>query len=282
MHIVPQDLALITGASAGIGQALAEQLAAKQANLVIVARSADKLEALRQSLQQTYGVTVHVIAVDLSAVGGAAKLCSALSARSLRPSIVVNCAAVGATGALWHAEADALSAMLRLNNEAPVLITRHCLPDMLAAGRGTIMNVSSMVSAFPVPFMASYGASKAFVSSFTQALREELRGSGVNAVELSPGVVISDFQAAAGYTLTAAERRSAMVPTQVASSAIEALLRNRSVRVPGWLNTLAYRALAVVPAKVMAFFTARFMRQTGRAKLNARPIAVAAPTRLAS
>jgi short-subunit dehydrogenase len=265
------ELALVTGASAGIGRALAERLAKRGDGVILVARNRAKLEDFARYLFEEYGVMTYPIACDLADPGGARALVEALIALDLKPTVLINCAAVGATGAFWEASTSTLSRMLNLNTLAMVQLTRHVLPHMTAINRGTILNVSSMVSAFPVPFMACYGATKAFVTSFTQALRLELHGTGVIACELSPGVVLTDFQETAGYTLTDAERNSAMTADQVAASALDAVARNRAVHVPGFLNAVAATVLALVPKWFVAWCTARFMQKTGRARLSLAP-----------
>ena len=263
------ELALITGASSGIGRAIAERLAAQGRHVVLVARNRNKLEGFARHLTATYGVRATAIACDLAEPDGVDQLIAELVIEQHKPTMLINCAAVGATGAFWDSSHAALSRMLLLNTDAIVQITRHVLPHMLAINHGSILNVSSMVSAFPVPFMACYGATKAFVSSFTQALRQELRGSDIVVTELSPGVVLTEFQQAAGYTLTDAERNAAMTADQIAESALRALARRRAVQVPGLLNAIAAFALTLVPKRFVAWCTARFMRKTGRAKLQA-------------
>ena len=262
------EIALVTGASSGIGRAIAMRLAQQGMHVILVARRADKLDELALQLRLTCGVDVHAIACDLAQPDGAQTLIAELTLRALRPTVLVNCAAVGATGALADASPKALASMMLLNVEATVLLTRHVLPHMIAINHGSILNVSSMVAAFPVPFMACYGATKAFVSSFTQALRLELSGSNVGVSELSPGVVLTEFQDAAGYKLTSAERNSAMTADQVADSAVHALAMARAVVVPGVLNSLAAMFLALVPKRFVAWCTARFMRKNGRAQLS--------------
>ena len=186
---------LITGASSGIGAAFARELAARGANLVLVARRIDRLEALAAELR-TLGVAVTPIAQDLSSPTAGADLVRAIG--DLEITGVVNNAGFGTFGPFADDNVDHLMTEIAVDVAAPVLLTSAFLPAMLAAGRGFIINVASMSAYAPTPRMAVYGASKAFVLSFTESLWAELRGTGVVAFALSPGATSTEFNAVVG------------------------------------------------------------------------------------
>ena len=186
---------LITGGSSGIGAAFARALAARGANLVLVARRIDRLEVLAAELR-TLGVTVTPIAQDLSSPTAGADLVRAIG--DLEITGVVNNAGFGTFGPFADDNVDHLMTEIAVDVAAPVLLTSAFLPAMLAAGRGFIINVASMSAYAPTPRMAVYGASKAFVLSFTESLWAELRGTGVVAFALSPGATSTEFNAVVG------------------------------------------------------------------------------------
>ena len=186
---------LITGASSGIGAAFARALAARGANLVLVARRIDRLEALAAELR-TLGVAVTPIAQDLSSPSAGADLVRATA--DLEITGLINNAGFGTFGAFADDNVDHLMTEIAVDVAAPVLLTSAFLPAMLAADRGFVINVASMSAYAPTPRMAVYGASKAFVLSFTESLWAELRGTGVVAFALSPGATSTEFNAVVG------------------------------------------------------------------------------------
>jgi uncharacterized protein len=190
--------ALLTGASSGIGRSLAVALAARGANLVLVARRADRLESLATELRKRHGVTVHVIPFDLSAPSAGADLRDAAAQRGIRVTSLINNAGFGSFGPFADQDPDRLAREVAVNVSAPVQLTAAFLPQILTAGRGFIINVASMAAYAPSPRRAVYGATKTFVLTFTEALWAELRGTGVTVFALSPGATSTEFNQVVG------------------------------------------------------------------------------------
>jgi short-subunit dehydrogenase len=230
--------ALVTGASGGIGADIARALAARGVRLVIAARKADRLEALATELRERHHVEVHVFPADLSTTAGTAELASGIDAAGLTIDILVNNAGLGAWGqfaeSTWH-DAEYL---MDLNMKSVVQLTAHFLPAMRARGFGHIMNVSSFVAFVSCPNFALYGASKAFVRNFSEALDHELRGSGVRSIAVCPGGTRTGFSDAAGQKLSRLGERSLMPSDVVAKKSVAAMFRGRRTYIPGFPNAL--------------------------------------------
>lgn len=188
--------ALITGASSGIGLELARIHASKGGDVVLVARSRDKLESIKQELQTQYGVKVHVIAEDLADPASADRIFLATEALGLSIEVLINNAGFGGHGKFVERDLAAEQAMMQVNMVTLTNLTHHYLKGMVARRRGRILNVSSTASFMPGPLQAVYYATKAYVTSFTQAIAEEVREYGVTATALCPGAVATGFVAA--------------------------------------------------------------------------------------
>lgn len=189
---------IITGASSGIGDALARALAARGSNLILVARRRDRLEALADDLSHTFGIAATPITLDLSSPTAGTDLRAAVEAVGLRATSLVNNAGFGTFGRFIDEDAERVAQEIAVDISAPVLLTAAFLPDLIAAGHGFLINVASMAAYVPTPRMAVYGAGKAFVLSFTESLWAELRGSGVTVFALSPGATRTEFNAVVG------------------------------------------------------------------------------------
>lgn len=189
------NTALITGASAGIGLEFARYHAEKGGDLIITARRSAELAALKEDLETAHGVSVTIIALDLGAEGGADKLYAAT--KDQRIDILINNAGFGGHGLFIERDLAADLAMIDLNVKALVTLCHHIGTNMAARGNGKILNVSSTASYMAGPLQATYFATKAYVSSFSQALDEELRDKGVTVTALEPGYVETEFAAAA-------------------------------------------------------------------------------------
>lgn len=255
---------LVTGASSGLGTEMARILARKGAHLILTARSRDRLEELAADLERVNGVEVRVIVEDLSTHGGAGRLLDGIAALGVDVEHLVNNAGVGSSGSFSASGPEREAAMVRLNVETIVTLTRGLLPRMLERGRGGVVNVASTAAFQPMPYMATYGATKAFVVSFTQALATELEGSGVRAMALCPGPVRTGFQAAAGIPrpgLRAAE----LSAVQTVERGLAAYERGDRLFVPGFVNTMQRAGTAVLPNRVLTWATARAMKKWGRA-----------------
>ncbi|MFC4637657.1 SDR family NAD(P)-dependent oxidoreductase [Deinococcus hohokamensis] len=247
--------ALITGASSGIGEALARQLAARGANLILVARSEDKLRALAGQLQQQYGVQAQVVAADLTRPDAGEQLERELNARGLQVDLLVNNAGFGGFSEFWTQDPRDIQNMIALNIAALTDLTRRFLPGMVQRGRGRVLNVASTAAFMPGPLMAVYYASKAYVLSFSEAVNEELRGTGVRVTALCPGPVETGFQAAADLDqsrLLSGPNRVAMLSAdEVARLGVEAMLRGQAVMVAGRINQLQTLLPRLLPRSVL-------------------------------
>jgi len=230
---------LITGASSGIGAELARGLAGRGLGVTLVARREDRLRELADELGET--VRAEVVAADVSTQGSRKKLFAAVEERGLTVEMLVNNAGFGSGGRFTELDAGKEASMVRTNVEAVVALTRHYLPQMADRGRGAVLNLASLIAFQPVPFQATYGASKAFVLSFTDALHEEMRGTGVTVTAVCPGPVRTEFGDAGGFG--GADERIPdalwLDAERVARDALRAVERGDRVTVPGAGNQLA-------------------------------------------
>jgi short-subunit dehydrogenase len=254
-----QAYALITGASSGIGECFARALAARGRNLVLVARSKDKLESLAAELRAKQEIAVEPIPFDLAEAGAAERLAEALRERQLKIDLVVNNAGFGARGRFWELPYERQSEMIRLNVLTLAQLTHLLLPEMVAAGRGAIINVSSTSSFQPIPYTATYAATKAFVTSFSEALREELRRFGITVVTLCPGGTQTDFFRASGYGRPKLPG-GIQPPEEVVEAALKALDRRGGMVVPRFLNKLGVFVQRFAPRGLVVRITARMFR----------------------
>ena len=222
----PKHTILITGASSGIGAAFARALAAKGANLVLVARRRDRLDSLAIELRRAHGVTVTAITQDLRSESVGHELAAAVATAGLHLTGVINNAGFGTFGDFVEEDAERLAQEIAVDISAPVQISSAFLPEMVKAGRGFIINVASMAAYTPTPRMAVYGAAKAFVLSFTESLWAETRGSGVTVFALSPGATSTEFNAVVGTDDATAGARM-RTPEDVVATALTHLERRK-------------------------------------------------------
>ena len=188
-----RETALVTGASSGIGEQFAHQLAARGHSLVLVARRADRLERLAAELP----TDAHVVPCDLAT--DAPGLAERVAELGVEVELLVNNAGFGTSGPLLDHDPGRDAEQVRVNCEAVVTLTHAFLPGMVERGRGGIINVASTAGMQPIPYEAVYAATKAFVISFTDAMHTELRGTGVRALAVNPGPVPTEWQQVAGY-----------------------------------------------------------------------------------
>lgn len=244
-------VALITGASGGIGADLARVFAQHGHDLALVARSVDKLNALSAELVDAGRPRPIVIACDLSAHDAADRVTEALTAENARVAFLVNNAGYGLVGPVADLDPREQLEMVDLNVRVLLDLTLRVLPD-LKAGGGKILNVGSIVSYMPGPGMAVYYATKAFVSSFSRGLTQELAGSGVGVTLLNPGLTHTGFQSRAGLTQVSGLR---VVPgatsLSVAEAAYAGMMAGRRVIVPGLFNKLGALILPLVPDAII-------------------------------
>jgi short-subunit dehydrogenase len=224
--------ATVTGASAGIGRAFAERLARDGFDLRIVARSADRLRALAKRLRGEHRVRVQVVPADLTDPVALRALERRL-ARDPRHELLVNDAGMGDFGIFASRDREVADAEVRLNALAVVRLTHAALRGMLRRGRGAVINVSSTAAFQPCPHFAIYGATKAFLNSFTEALHEELRGSGVRVQALCPGLTHTEIFERAGADVSSLPSFLWMEPAAVVAESLAALERGAVLCVPG-------------------------------------------------
>ena len=248
--------ALITGASSGIGEAFARALAARGDDVVLVARSAGRLEALAAELSAKNGVRAHVLPADLADPGAVDALVAELTARDVTVATLINNAGFGTHGEFASLDAARERDEVLVNVLAPVMLARALLPAMIARKSGAIVNVGSTASFQPVPYMAVYGATKAFVLSFSEALAEEVRAHGVRVVALCPGQTDTAFFAG----IDEARVGRARTTQQVVGTALRALERGRVVAVDGFVNYALANANRVAPRRLVARVAAMMQR----------------------
>ncbi|MEX2551060.1 MAG: SDR family oxidoreductase [Nitriliruptoraceae bacterium] len=220
--------ALVTGASAGIGERFAHHLADRGVELVLVARRRDRLEALAATLP----VAVEVVTADLADAEDLATVCARAGDRDRPVDLVINNAGVGAYGPVAEQDEATLTRLVDVNVTAVVQVTRAALPQLLERDLGGIINVGSTAGYRPGPFSAAYGGSKAFVRSFTEAVYEEVRNRGVHVLLLSPGFTATEFQVAAGADEDAVPARLAGSADTVVHAALAAFAAGRAVCLP--------------------------------------------------
>jgi len=256
--------ALVTGASSGLGEEFARELARRHANLVLSARSREKLERLAADLARVNGVKVDVIAKDLSEPDGALHLTRELKTRGIVVDHLINNAGFGSAGRFETTDVEREAQMVRVNCESVVVLTRALLRGMLDRKRGGVLNVASTAAHQPTPFMATYGASKAFVLSFTLALAEELRGTGVHALALCPGPIPTGFQAAANIPSNAVLSIAKLDPHTVVECALDAYARHAVLKTPGLVNRAQTLAVKMLPRSLIVRAARLTMTKLGR------------------
>lgn len=243
---------LITGASTGIGAEFARQFAALGNDLVVVARSADRLEDLAAQLRSAHRVNVTVIAMDLSLPAAAADLWERTNALGLSIDVLVNNAGVGTHSDVATADPARLEDEVALNCRTLVGTTARYLPQMRANGRGTIINVASTAAFQPLPKMAVYGASKAFVLSFTEAVWAEERRHGIRVLAVCPGLTDTPFFELAGEAAaSAASGTAAQVFTRTPAQVVEHTLRVLSDRKPSFVDGVGNAVVARVVNRIL-------------------------------
>lgn len=240
--------ALITGASGGIGLELAHIHASKQDNVVLIARSNDKLQEIALELERKYRVKVRTLALDLSADGAAERVFAFTTVEGLDIDYLINNAGYGDFGLFASADWGKQHRMIELNI---ITLTRLChlyLPSMLAKGRGRIMNVASTAAFQPGPTMAVYYATKAYVLHFSEALSNELQGTGITVTALCPGPTDSGFlQAAAMEESRLVKGRKLPSSREVAEYGYKAMMKGKAVAIHGWMNYLMANAVRFSP-----------------------------------
>lgn len=240
---------LVTGASSGIGMAIARALAARANTLVLIARRVQRLEELKTELVRGRGdLRVEVIACDLCDREQTKGLHRELTSRGIEIDVLVNNAGVGLMGVFDHADPERVLSMIEVNVTSLTLLTRAFLPSMIARRRGGILNISSGFGLAVMPSFAAYIATKHYVTGFTEALAADLAGTGVTATQVCPGPVATEFEQHVGnFTGTRVPRFIEISAEECARAAIRGFDRRRAMVVPGTLIKLALLLNAISP-----------------------------------
>jgi short-subunit dehydrogenase len=246
-----KNATLITGASSGIGLELAKIFAEHDHDLVLVARRRDKLEDLARELTAQHGVTAHVIAKDLAAPGAAQEIFDETAQAGITVDILVNNAGFQVYGNFFEVDLDKLLAMIQVNLTTLTHLTGLFLPGMVQRGHGRVLNIGSTGSFVPGPLNAVYCATKAYVISFSEAIAEELDGTGVTATALCPGATHTEFASHANIEDINVFKNT-MSARAVAEAGYRAMMRGTRVMVPGFNNKLMAFATRFVPRRMVA------------------------------
>ncbi len=249
--------ALVTGASAGIGAAMARELAARDVEVVLVARRSERLSELSEQLP----TNAEVLVADLADRAGRDLVAERLASADRPVDLLVNNAGLGIYGALASQDPDRIRALIDVNVTALVELTRAALPGLLAREVGGIINVGSTAGYLPGPYSAVYGATKAFVRSFTEAVSEEVRATPVHVLLLAPGVTRTEFQDVAGVPEGAFPAALTGTADQVARAALDAFAAQRPVCVPAAADRVVVYGSQVVPSRLTRRLRASVMRR---------------------
>lgn len=259
---------LITGASGGIGEALAVKLAAKKHNLILVARNAEKLARLCTNLQETYGVQANYIAADLTKQEAPFQIFDKTQKENWEIHTLVNNAGIGSGGAFAALNLQSELDLMQLNNASLVAMTHLFLQPMRERKSGKIINVASMAAFIPVPYMATYAASKVFVRSFTEAITEECKPYNIQVMLFAPGLTKTNFNEAAGINnekgvgLSSDYQTAAtQTPEEVADELLKALDAKKHFQISGSRNRMGARLVSLLPNAMIAGFMANSYRK---------------------
>lgn len=250
---------LITGASSGIGEAFARRLAAEGRDLVLVARSEDKLRSLCSELTEKHGIRADHTVLDLSVQGADAQLFKTTESLGARIDLLINNAGFGSMGDFAKLDLDRELEMIRLNISILVALTHRYLAGMRERRSGAIINVSSAAGFQPLPFMATYAATKAFVTSFSEAIAEENRPFGIQVLALCPGSTSTNFFEASNIE-RAMKIKGQQTADEVVNSALAVLNGRRAKVVSGWTNYLVASATNFIPNSLITRVVGRGLR----------------------
>lgn len=258
---------LITGASQGIGFAIAKLFAKDNYSLILVARDKENLKKAADGLRSEFNCTVETIAIDLSRYDAANEIVNQLKNEKTDVDILVNNAGFGTYGEFVHANLENQRAQIQVNIMTLTLLTRLLLEPMVKRGHGKILNVASTAAFLPGPLMAVYYATKAYVLSFTQALSEELKGTGVTVTVLCPGPTKTGFSQRAGISSTRLfdKSRNIMKAQDVALAGYKGLMSGKRMVIPGLFNRIGVTAVGFVPKVI----TLKVMKYLQKSQTNA-------------
>ena len=262
MNHTTTKTALITGASSGIGKALAENFAKDGYNLVLAARGVTKMQTLADDLQRRYKISATVIGADLETNDGATKLHADTKARGITISALANNAGYGSFGEFKDSALPTELAMMQLNMNTVVVLTKLFMSDLIAT-RGKILNTASTAAFQPGPYMAVYYATKAFVLSFSEAIAAELEGTGVTVTALCPGPTASGFQDKADMHASALVKGKKLPSSEdVAGAGYRAMQGGRRVFVPGCMNWVMAQSVRLTPRNMVTALVKQMSKPT--------------------
>lgn len=253
--------ALITGASAGIGKALAEELAAGGTNVVLTARRVERLEELARTLSGKYKIRTEIVAADLAEGGAAEKIFNFTRGKDIFVELLVNNAGFGQYGEVPEVETQRLLDMVQVNCGAVVHLTRLYLPEMLQRKRGDILILASTASFQAVPYISTYAATKAFDLLFAEGLAEEMKPHGIRVCALCPGSTESEFHDIAGQSGLASMRKRETAE-KVARTGLAALAAGKSSVISGWKNFLGAHSQRLAPRRLVTRIAGNLFRPT--------------------
>jgi hypothetical protein len=252
----------VTGASSGIGAALARRLARGGARLVLTARRADRLRETADACRAAGAPFVDVWSDDLADPEAPARVAAAAAERLGGVDLLVNNAGFAVPGLTERASTDRIATMIQVNVTAPVAVTRAVLPGMLERRRGWVLNVASLAGILPAPYQSAYAGTKAFLLNWSESLREEVRKRGIVVTALCPGVTDTEFFEAAGYRGLGRFLKHRMAAAPVARAGLSALARGRPRVVPGLLNkSLAFAGTRLAPRSLVQYIAGKLMAQ---------------------
>ena len=246
-----KEYVLLTGASSGIGYEMATQLAEKKMNLILVARSENKLQQIQQELTTRHRILVHYIVKDLSDVQAAIDIYNVLQREKILVTALVNNAGVGNYGNFIETSLEEELKMIQLNISSVVALTKLFAKDMVSRKSGKIMNVGSVLSFLPFPYYSVYSATKAFILAFSETLAAELDGTGVIVTSLYPGTTDTGFTTDKMHSTNHYKSSKPMHPKVVAEQAVKHLLQGRGKKVVGFQNWFNSKLPSFVPDNIM-------------------------------
>jgi short-subunit dehydrogenase len=256
--------ALVTGASSGIGVEIARQLAARGYPVILTARRLDRLEALKKEITATSKTDVICISCDLSTEGAAQSLFDEVQKKNLQVDILVNNAGVGIQGIFTEMDIATMSRMFVLNIHSLTFLTQLFAREMQKRKHGHVLQVSSLAAFIPTPYVASYAATKSYVRSFSDALRYELRGSGVSVTTLYPGITPTEFNDVAHGKTPPLMDMSIISAARVAQVGIRAMFRRKRAAIPGFINKLSALFNAILPGPWVTAMAGKMMRDANK------------------
>ncbi|MBB6330001.1 short-subunit dehydrogenase [Chryseobacterium sediminis] len=246
-----EEYILITGASSGIGYHMAIQLAEEGKNLILIARSEEKLKKLEDKLTRLYKISVHYIVKDLSLVDNAIELYGEVLEKNLLVTGLVNNAGVGTYGKFTETSLDEELKMIDLNISSLVVLNKLFAKDMLERGAGRIMNISSLMAFLPFPYYSVYSATKSFVLAFTDTLASELEGTGVVVTALCPGPVDTGFYSEEMLKANMVKTNKPVHPEIVAEAGVKLLLSGKGKKIVGSMNWFLSNIPRIMPDFLM-------------------------------